>query len=192
MTKDDIRKQTIEKRDNLSQEEIYEKSRRIFETLSELDELSDADSILVYASMRSEVITDDIILDCLSRGKKVYCPKVTDKNGGKMEFVRIYAIEELIEGYFGIREPEIIDTSELYDNSDPDRTVMIMPGVAFDKERDRIGYSGGFYDRYLASHEGIRTIALGFECQITSGVIPVEETDIKPDILLTEERILGA
>ena len=186
MDKNDIRKASLAKRDALTKEEIEEKSRVIFEKLVELEEYKDAENILVYASMRSEVLTDDIILDALANGKKVFCPKVTDKNAGIMEFVRIMTLEDLKEGFFGIREPEISEDSEVAGHLDPEKTLMIMPGAAFDRENNRIGYGGGFYDRYLNKNPGFITLALAFECQIAEEPIPSDEYDVRPGALLTE------
>ena len=203
MTKEDIRKRTITKRDSLSPEELQEKSRQIFEKLIGTEEYRSAEDILVYASMRSEVITDDIILDSLSEGKRVFCPKVTDKNAGTMEFVRIFSLEDLKEGYFGIREPEITDDSEIYaddscksDDHTEDSliggtlTLGIMPGVAFDHQRNRIGYSGGFYDRYLEKHPYVNTIALCMDCQLWEETIPDDMHDVRPQKLITETAVI--
>ena len=201
MDKSDIRKASLAKRDALNNEEIEEKSRRIFEKLMELELYRGAENILVYASMRSEVITDDIILDALANGKKVFCPKVTDKNAGVMEFVRIMSPEDLKEGYFGIREPEIHQDSEIAVCSDTEhseinkesgscKTLVIMPGVAFDKSRSRIGYGGGFYDRYLKRYGSLISVALSFDCQIYDEEIPASNEDIRPVLILTETRLI--
>lgn len=193
MTKDEIRKQTLIKRDGLTAEEIKEKSRAIFEKLIDIKEYKEADNILVYASMRSEVITDDIILDSLSQGKRVFCPKVTDRDAGEMKFIRIYSLEDLKEGYFGIPEPGLDEDSEIAYGSDRDMeesVLAVIPGVAFDKSLNRIGYSGGFYDRFLAGRSDLKTVALGFECQICDTVLPAEPFDIKPDMIISEEEIL--
>ncbi len=186
MDKSVIRKASLARRDAMTKEEIEEKSRRIFERLLELAIYKDAENILVYASMRSEVMTDDIILDALANGKRVFCPKVTDEKRGIMEFVRIMTLEELSEGYFGIREPDITDESEIFDRNNSEGTLIIMPGAAFDRENNRIGYGGGFYDRFLKTNPSYQTVALAFECQITEELIPADEFDVKPKILLTE------
>lgn len=211
MTKDDIRKQILAKRDSYTEAETEEKSRKIFEILTGIREYQNATDVLIYASTRSEVVTDDIILDCLSEGKRVFCPKVTDRKASEMKFVRIYSPEDLKEGYFGIREPEIGPDSEIYGEASPksagklhaasvdaDREadvsfpLMIMPGVAFDRKRGRIGYGGGFYDRYLAGSSGISTIALCFDCQIYDGRLPLEPEDLRPDSIITCNEIISA
>ena len=108
-----------------------------------------------------------------------------------MEFVQILAIEDLEEGYFGIREPVITDESVTFSgmDKDPEKALIVMPGVAFDRERNRIGYKGGFYDRFLADNPEIKAIALGFECQISDETLPTEGHDIRPLKLITEAGI---
>ena len=90
-------------------------------------------------------------------------------------------------GYKGIPEP---DTDMLFQYSEDEmsHTLMIMPGVAFDIYRNRIGYGKGFYDRFLQKHKNSHTIALGFEMQIIDSV-PTDEHDIRPEFLITEETI---
>ena len=69
-----------------------------------------------------------------------------------------------------------------------DDGLMIMPGVAFDTNRNRVGYGGGYYDRYLESHPQLHTLALAFDMQVLFEV-PAEEQDIKPQLLVTETNI---
>ncbi len=208
MTKSEIRKEILKIRDNMPVEEQIAKSRLIFEKLIQMDEYKEATDILVYASMGSEVRTDDIILDCLAMGKKVYCPKVTDLKNGQMVFVRISSIDELKEGFAGIREPEINENSEifggeLYQDKDENSSscqqnddvkgnkkehhvLVLVPGVAFDHNHNRIGYNGGFYDRFLESNKEVKTIAIAYDIQLTDFEIPHENHDVRIDILLTE------
>lgn len=191
MDKKEIRKKALGRRDCLTPAQIEDGSREIFERLRGIPVYRDAEKILVYASMRSEVCTDEIILDALGCGKEVFCPRVTDRSAGKMEFVRINYLEDLTEGFYGIREPEITDVSEIYEVKSGGRTLVIMPGVAFDRERNRIGYNGGFYDRYLAENAELLTLAIAFECQVFDELLPAEEHDIRPGLLVTEKEIYG-
>ena len=187
MTKNDAREIALGLRDTLGSDMLLEKSRAIFEKVTGLSEYQEAENILVYVSMRSEVNTSEIILDALAGGKRVFCPKVVDRKNGLMKFIQISSMEDLIEGYFGIREPALPD-GYVEPEFEAGKTLMIMPGVAFDKQRNRVGYSGGFYDRYLAGHLGIRSAAIAFECQIIDGVIDTDDYDIRPDALITEEN----
>ena len=189
MDKTDIRKMITKERDMLSEDEISEKSRSIFEQLVEIPEYEKAKNILIYASMRSEVRTDEIILDAIASGKNVFCPKVTDKANGIMEFIRVLDVEDLKEGFYGIREPEITDESERF-HENPEyldsETVAVVPGVAFDAWGNRIGYNGGYYDRFLAGHKDIYTIALAYKLQIFDS-IPVLPHDICMSRVISEE-----
>lgn len=183
LDKSSIRKLIIGKRDALSETDRIEKSSLIFSKLVETAEYKKTENILVYASMGSEVITDDIILDALACGKKVFCPKVLSKKNRDMRFVKINTIEDLKEGFHGIREPESLENSVF---SDREETLVILPGVAFDHNRNRIGYNGGFYDTFLASCRSVNSIAIAFDMQIVDYSIPFESHDIKPDMIITE------
>ena len=85
-----------------------------------------------------------------------------------------------------IMEPDP-DRCECLDSEED--ALIIMPGVAFDADRRRIGYGGGFYDRYLAVHPGHVTVAAAYEFQVLEQV-PSQEQDIRPQLLVTEDRII--
>ncbi len=186
LTKNEARELTVARRDSIDSDALLAYSRTIFEKVTDLDWYKEAENILIYASMRSETDTYEIILDALSSGKSVFCPKVIDRKKGLMKFIYIDSVEDLEEGYFGIREP-VLKNGYLEPEFDHDKSLMIMPGVAFDKNRNRVGYSGGFYDRYLAAHRWIRSVAIAFECQILEETIETDDYDIRPDVLITEE-----
>ena len=190
MTKDDIRKEKLKKRDFLTDTEILEKSRSIRKKVTALSEYREAENILVYASSRSEVVTDVLIEESLKAGKNVFCPKVTDKKKAEMKFIKIESLSDLKEGYAGIREPGDEIGSMYFTDDLLDKSLMLMPGVAFDKEHNRIGYKGGYYDRFLENRKNMKKAALSFECQISGEIIPVEETDVKADMVVTEKGIL--
>lgn len=98
-----------------------------------------------------------------------------------MEFFRIDSLNQLRKGYKGILEPSGASEKYVCTPERAERTLMLMPGAAFDCFRNRLGYGGGFYDRYLADREVLqqRTIAVGFKCQMVEE-IPEESTDIRP------------
>ena len=191
MDKRELRTKFIAKRQTIPTEIKEEKSREILEKIVELPEYQNAENILAYASRKGEVITDEIILDALSVGKNVFCPKVTDVSRSEMEFVKISSLEEMSEGQFGIREPELGEGSEVAKTLDPEKTLVIMPGAVFDRERNRIGYGAGFYDRYLKKYPFYKTVAVCFECQVSDEVIEADVNDIKPMILVTENSIIN-
>lgn len=137
-----------------------------------------SDTVLGFAGYGSEIGTDEILLECLRQKKRLYLPRV---EGDEMHFYRVFALEELEFGYKGIREPKAEAQRYVYDEAEADRTLMLMPGVAFDPLRNRMGYGKGFYDRFLADKEKLqlRTIGVGYTCQMVERV-PGGEKDIRP------------
>ena len=124
--------------------------------------------------------TAEILKYCLKEGKAVYCPRVTGK---EMDFYRISAVEELAAGFHGILEPPGAPERLFRPGK---KALMVMPGVVFDRQHHRIGYGGGYYDRYLQGLQGIVTAALAFSFQVVEE-IPAEPHDIRPQIILTED-----
>ena len=175
-----IRKQIFKARKEHSDTWIEEKSRRITELLTALPEYEDADRIMAYADYNHEVITRYIIEQSWKDGKEVAVPKVFGKD---MVFYRLTDFSQLESGYFGIPEPKEDGETVSWEDA-----MMVMPGVAFDENCNRVGYGGGFYDRILEKHTGIRRVAVGFSFQILSEV-PTEPTDIRPQVIVTEEKI---
>lgn len=185
-TKGHIRKAALEQREALTQKERGDKSNVIMQKVMELPIYMEAKHIIVYAAYKSEVDTKTLIDESLKAGKKVYCPKI---EGEEMEFYRITGMDSLSNGYKGIKEPQtdekLLLTGETISKGD---NIMVVPGSAFDKERNRIGYGKGYYDKYIEKHMGLHTVAVCFACQLQES-IPVNEHDKKPDILLTEYNI---
>ena len=174
------RKQIFKARKEHSDTWIEEKSRRITELLTALPEYEDADRIMAYADYNHEVITRYIIEQAWKDGKEVAVPKVFGKD---MIFYKLTDFAQLESGYFGIPEPKEDGETVSWEDA-----MMVMPGVAFDENCNRVGYGGGFYDRFLEKHPGIRRVAVGFSFQILSEV-PTEPTDIRPQVIVTEEKI---
>lgn len=137
-----------------------------------------SDTILGFVSYGSEICTAEILENALRDGKRVYVPRV---EGQQMQFYRMYSLTELQEGYKGIREPQGDTECFIYDPEQTGRCLLLMPGSVFDPFGHRMGYGGGFYDRYLADKEALRlrSIAIGFCCQQVENV-PVEGTDVRP------------
>ena len=146
-----IRKQVFAARKAHTDQQIDDWSRKIAETVTALSEYSNSRRILAYADYNHEVMTKYIIEAAWKDGKEVAVPKVV---GQDMVFYKLTDFAQLEKGYFGIPEPargEIVQWEE---------ALMIMPGVAFDRQNHRVGYGGGFYDKYLEKHpEQYRRIA---------------------------------
>lgn len=137
-----------------------------------------AEVLLAFVNYGSEISTEEIIREALVKGKKVFVPKV---EGQEMVFYRLESLDELQEGYKGIKEPGGNTEPFEYDRYKDTRMLLLMPGVAFDIYGNRMGYGKGFYDRFLADKEKLRvySIGIGYVCQRVEE-IPVEEHDRKP------------
>lgn len=179
MNKSELRKLVINKRDTLR--DRNEKDEIINIKLMNSHQFKNSNSLFIYVNFGSEVSTMKIIEESLSKGKSVYVPRV-DKSIKEMEAVKIDSIKDLVEGAYGILEPlegEILENAE-------DLDLIIMPGVVFDRSGGRIGYGGGFYDKFLSKlRKSIYKIALAYEVQIIEN-LPKENHDIPYDQLITD------
>ncbi len=166
MDKKQIRVMMLERRRGMTREKVMDKSLQISEKVLASGEYSRAECIFTFISFDNEVDTGWLIRRALADGKKVAAPIV--KNGTMM-FRYFTLSDELEEGQFGIKEPAE-DMPKAY--AKKDRTLLIMPGTAFDRKRNRIGFGKGYYDKWLAERPGLNKIALAFDLQIYDGVIP--------------------
>lgn len=194
MNKKELRNEILKLRDALSVDERMQKSQQIAKYLIEQKAFQEADKILLFASYKSEVETAQIFDVAHALNKDVYYPKVVDK---KMKFYQVQNKEDLIEGYRGIREPEINEDRQFVATL-LEKILVVMPGTVFDKSGNRIGYGGGYYDKYLQQlecimpKENVCKIAVAFECQmVETGKIPSETYDVKPDYIITETRVIS-
>ena len=195
LEKAEIRKKIIAERKAMTREEVIEKSDWICHHIMDTEEYLNADIVLAYMSVNNEVVLDRIIRDAQSDGKRVYIPKVESKT--VMNFYQ-YTGEFSISKY-NIKEPVRTGDKYQYDAEleyllDSGRTaVMILPSVAIDKEGNRLGYGGGYYDRYLARVKDypVYKIAAVYEKQVLDKV-PVSRDDIRLDTYITEAPLLPA
>ncbi|MCM1194285.1 MAG: 5-formyltetrahydrofolate cyclo-ligase [Acetatifactor muris] len=181
--KRDLRRKVLGIRDEMEQEERDKASLLMTERILGHQWFYRSAFFLCYVSYGSEIATGELLKEAWKAGKKVYVPKVLSAYTGipQMSFFRIAGPEDLIKGYKGIPEPERAEEEYLYSEGTAEHTLMLMPGVAFDRCRNRIGYGKGFYDRYLADKPLLqfRTIAVGYRCQMVDE-IPAKAGDIRP------------
>ncbi len=180
-TKEVIRKRMLSLRESIPREQRDKANARLKELLLESQEFSEAQQLLLYISVGSEADTRQLLAACKESKKDVFCPRILAK--GKMEFFRIIGIEDLKVTQFHLLEP--IGGEPYSEAAVPERTLMVMPGVAFDRNKNRLGYGGGYYDRYLGGMPWLKTIMLAYEEQLYDGIIPADSTDISPDKILT-------
>ena len=179
--KKELRREIQRLRKAHTDEEIHTMSLAVKEQILELSEYREAKVLYAYMDYKHEVETRDLIRSAWTQGKRVAVPKVL---GQEMRFFYITSFEEdLEEGSFGIQEPKESAPAEA------ENALLLMPGVAFDRMRHRVGYGGGFYDRFLEQHPKLTTVALAFEFQVREEV-PFEEFDIRPAKVVTEKRVL--
>ncbi len=186
--KQGIRSRYLGLRNNLSAGERKQKSQEIWEHVKGDPKYQAARAVLVYMDYRSEVMTTGLVEELLAdTSKKVFAPKV---EGMHIRFYEIKSLDELKKGYQGIREPEENPEKRFT----PDmavrlEAVVLVPGAVFDRQRGRMGYGKGFYDRFLSDYREVYGIALSFSCQIAKE-IPMEPHDRRPDIIVTENGII--
>lgn len=159
-----------------------EKSVAICSVVLDNEAFKKASVVALYANISSEVMTESLFDEALKCRKVVLYPKVCGK--GVMKFYRVYEKKDLQVGKFGILEPS---TEEEFGKDKID--LFIVPGLAFDRKMNRLGYGGGYYDRYLEGAKGIK-MGLSFSSQIC-GKLENYPHDVKLDYIITEEEIIS-
>lgn len=165
-TKKEIRKYIEEKRALLDPFQKVTWDSQILNQLLQSKFYADATIIFCYISFDGEVDTLKFIEHAIKDKKTVCVPKVHSMKAG-MDAYTIHSLTELTTGYFGILEPSNLSGFMLPSSID----LLIMPGVAFDHKMNRIGYGGGFYDRYLKQiSPTIPKIALAYDFQVLESI----------------------
>ncbi len=176
-----VRSYYKEIRNSISAEERLTADSGIFLNFINSHYFNDYDIFLCYVSVKNEVDTRRIILHLLDNGKSVYIPECV---GNKMFFYKLKSIDELVEGRFGI---PTVNTDTLNPLSDFENVLCIVPALSFDRYGNRIGYGGGFYDRFLAEN---KVFALGLTYDnCFCDLLPREKYDIAVDAVITESGI---
>ncbi|GAB6412664.1 5-formyltetrahydrofolate cyclo-ligase [Bacillus luti] len=176
-----LRKQIIEHMNSLSEERYTTLSEQIAFSLYAQKEWAEAKTIGITLSMENEVNTYPIIEKAWEEGKKVVVPKC-NKETRTMSFRQISNFDQLETVYMNLREPIPVLTEEV-DADEID--LQIVPGVAYTERGERIGYGGGYYDRYLVHYKG-KTLSLAYEFQMVQ-YIPVEPFDKNVEKIITEK-----
>jgi len=193
VAKERLRKQFLERRREMTFEDVWAKSAVIQKKLVESPFFKNARNIALYSSIQNEVLTDDIFTSARQSGKTVCYPRVFG-DAVEMEFLPVGSLDELSPGAFDIREPVPVkeeksgksghEASGVIDPGELD--LIVIPGVAFDITGGRLGFGKGFYDRALS---GTRCpfVAMAYEFQIMD-FIPTESFDVRMDSIITEKR----
>ena len=175
MNKRELRAAIRAKKRAMTPEEIETRSRRLGQLFAESEAYRNADTIYGYLPYNQEVRTVPMLERALKDGKRVAVPKVY---GDEMRFIFLTDLSRVAKGYSGIPEPIADDPV-----ADDPHALVLMPGLAFDPQGHRIGYGGGFYDRFLSREPEHPTLALCYDFQMLPQ-LETEEFDIPVDTVL--------
>lgn len=180
-----LRQKAIEIRGGIAKEQRENWDAAMYSYILSSSFFLKAKSIFTYVSMKEEPNTGEIIETAWSMGKKVFVPRCIPGKERRMEAVEISSWEELSPGTMGILEPE----KSAEGRKERSFSLMLIPCVMADKRGGRLGHGAGYYDRFLASAEGLK-LCLCYEAFLYSKV-PMDEKDIFMDYVLTEERMIS-
>ena len=175
MDKKELRRTIRERKRAMTEEEIVSRSEKLGVLFSQSEAYKAAKTIYGYLPSNQEVRPIPMLEQALKDGKRVAVPKVY---GDEMKFLYLDDLTQVEKGYAGIPEP-IADGPV----ADDDTALVLMPGLAFDPAGHRIGYGGGFYDKFLAAEPNHPTLALCYEFQMLPE-LHTEEHDIPVDTVL--------
>ena len=175
MDKKELRRTIRERKRAMTEEEIVSRSKKLGELFAQSEAYKAAKTIYGYLPYNQEVRTVPMLEQALKDGKRVAVPKVY---GDEMKFLYLDDLSQVEKGYAGIPEPIADDPL-----ADDDTALVLMPGLAFDPSGHRIGYGGGFYDKFLAAEPNHPTLALCYEFQMLPR-LDTEEHDIPVDTVL--------
>ncbi len=182
--KEIARLKNLSKRNSLSKKQVEEKSNAVQKLVKELPEFEKAKCVMLYYGVNHEVQTKNLIEDALALGKRVALPS-TNFEKRAMVPREINSLEELAETKQGLFEPKTQNPIEAKEID-----LIIIPGVAFDKNGSRIGRGMGFYDSLLRkTSTKIPLIGLCFEENLEEH-IQIESHDVKMDIVVTDKQII--
>jgi len=171
-----------------SKSEITEKSKKILDNLKSLETWNNTNTLFAFLPLSDEVDTSCIIKEALTQGKKVAVPRINN-NDIIFHYITSISKEEFIKHDYGMYEPlhksESVNISDL----DSSKILILTPGMAFDKQCNRLGRGKSFYDRYLSEY-GKNCIKAGiaFSFQIIEN-LPIEKHDVQLDFVITDKEI---
>ncbi len=182
MDKSQLRKELIKRRDGFVGDISAKKQadNNICDNTMRFIENSGAKKILCYISIGTEPDTRELIEKLLTAGYIVYSPVCEDKKGN-MIFCKLSSLSEIENGIYGTVQPKQ-GSEKLNDFTD---SICIVPGLSFDRKGHRIGYGGGYYDRFLKNYSG-KTVGLCYNICIVDDTMP-QSHDISTDIVITDE-----
>lgn len=183
MTKEELRQDLKKERGKVPRHRRKLWDRAIFEHLSALPRYAQAQKVMIYLSIGWEVDTWALVQDLQARGKEIYVP-VVQKEPRALLAAPFVSREDLVPAAFGILEPALrtppIDAGKL--------DFVVVPGLAFSEGGFRVGYGGGYYDRFLATTKA-QSAGLVYRSFVRE--LPTDPWDHPVDFLVTEDGVLG-
>jgi len=185
MDKQEIRNMVKKRRNSMSENEVTTKSKIIIEKLMDTKEFKNADNIMIFLSFNNEVYTYNLIEKCIQLGKRVIVPYTVKDTYEIIPTVLGNIEEDLKQTSYGYMEPK---KEKLQPIDEKKIDLTVVPGLAFDKNMNRIGFGKGYYDRYLAkTRKDTKKIAVAYDYQVLEE-IPSEVFDVKMDSIITDEN----
>ncbi len=175
--KAELRKELLKKRrqvvDKKNKDEI------ICNRLINFEHYIEASQVLLFSALEDEINIDSVIADALESGKRVALPKCLDKKGS-MNFYYINSFDDLKEGFFGLKEPDV----NCERVTDFEASLCVVPAVCYDKKGFRLGYGRGYYDRFLKNYIS-KSVGLCYN-ELLVDDLPVEDYDIPVGSVITD------
>lgn len=188
-----LRKQQLRKaikalRKQQTEAEILDCGAKLADRIETLEKYQSASWLFCYLSCRGEADTSVLISRALKAGKRLAVPKVI--GAGRMVFCEIHSVEKDTKaGAMGILEPSgntlAVPGKDMAENA----LFMVIPGLAFDRKKHRLGYGGGFYDAYMEKYPGIFSAAVCRDFQLVPEV-PAGPHDRRPSVIVTESEMI--
>lgn len=167
----------------MSRQDWEEKSDFICKNVISMPVYQEAETVLIFMSISHEPDTQEIIRHALASGKTVAIPKCEDRD---LIFYRIDSTDKVSPGRFSVPEP--VNADDLHRVRMTDKSLVILPGLAFDKKGFRLGYGAGFYDRYLKDDSYRNKLMIAFSFQEVDQV-PTHPGDVPVDWIVTDKEI---
>ena len=181
-----VRSEFLSMRNRLDPTSALVCSTAILAALKKFSLYEQANTLMIYLSYGSEVITDFIVKSAIEEGKNVVVPAIKNHGDSFMQAVRIIGLEDANQLVYGIRQPEVnLDDVASKDSID----LALIPGIAFDLSGYRVGYGKGYYDRWLKDMPLSKTVGIAYDFQIMDK-LPIGKHDLPIGTIVTEQRII--
>lgn len=183
MDKISLRARILDTRKLLNSAEVKVFGLQVQYRFIETKVFSAARGLALYSPILNEVATDDVHRVAIAAGKRVYYPRINKKY---LDFVQVNALEDLVPGRFCVLEPVVPETITA-----PEIDVIVVPGVAFDRRGHRLGFGGGYYDRFLSTGAAeLVKVGLCYDFQLCD-MLPEEQHDQRLDYLVTDTELIS-